>query len=154
MTTYALTGNDTFILDGCPNLRNDLADGSTINITGDSDSIGTATGKNNNTIFSDNRQGSNATVELRVLAGTKTDKDLNALSLRQDKDLPSFPLMSGTFAKRIGDGAGSITFLNYVLLGGVFKRKFPDVQENLNGETEQGVAVWTLFFAQCQRAII
>ena len=60
MTVYALTGNDTLIIN--ERVIKGLADGSTINITIDNDTIGTTTGKDDNTIFADNRQGSNATL--------------------------------------------------------------------------------------------
>ena len=150
MSVYALTGNDSFILND--RVLNDYTDGSTVEIAYDNDRVGMSTGKNNNTVYSDNRQGSNATVTLRIIRGSKDDKWLNGLSIEQDKDLPSFAVMNGSFTKRVGDGLGNVTFDNYVLLGGVFLR-YPDVQENLQGETEQGTAVYQLRFARAQRAL-
>lgn len=150
MTVYALTGNDTLIINDRP--INDFADNSTITLSFQNDRIGTSTGKNNNTIFSDNRQGSNATLELRLIRGSSDDIYFNSLSISQDSDLPSFSLMNGAFAKRIGDGQGKVAFDNYVLLGGAFQKN-PDVQENLNGETEQGVTVYTIFFSSAKRGI-
>ena len=49
MAVYALTGNDSLIIN--ERVINNLADGSTINITYDNDSVGISTGKNDNTIF-------------------------------------------------------------------------------------------------------
>lgn len=150
MSIYSLTGNDTFILND--RILNEFTDGSTVEITYSNDRVGISTGKNDNTIFSDNRQGNNATVTLRIVRGGAEDKWLNGLSIQQERDLPSFPLMNGVFTKRVGDGQGNITFDSYTLLGGVFQ-DFPDVQENLQGETEQGTTVYTLTFAKAQRGL-
>lgn len=150
MATYALTGNDTFILNN--KVFSDFADGSTINITFQNDRTGKTTGKNGNTVYATDKQGINVQVELRIIAGSKDDVWLNGLSLQQERDLPTFNLFNGSFTKRVGDGFGKVKFINYVLLGGVFDNNI-DTSENLQGETDQGIAVYRLFFAQAQRAI-
>lgn len=150
MAIYSLTGNDTLIIN--KRVFSELADNSTIELTFNNDRIGTSTGKNDNTIISDNRQGGNATLTLRVIRGSYEDTVLNGWSVLQDRDLPSFTLMSGTFTKRIGNGFGFVHFDNYVLQGGAFQRSV-EVQENLNGETEQAVAIYTIFFSKVTRAI-
>lgn len=150
MSVYSLTGNDNFILND--RVINELSDGSTIEIAYQNDRVGVSTGKNGNTVFAENKTGLNAVATLRVIRGGKDDKYLNSLSIQQNKDLPSFSLMNGSFTKRVGDGSGSVKFDNYVLLGGVFQR-FPDVQENLVGETEQGTVVYTIIFAKAERAL-
>lgn len=150
MTTYALTGNDNFILSN--RVIRDFTDGSTVEVAYQNDRVGVSTGKNGTTVYADNRQGTNAVITLRILRGSADDRWLNGLSVMQEKDLPSFPVMNGSFTKRIGDGNGNVRFDNYVLLGGVFQR-FPDAQENLQGETEQGTTVYQIFFAKAERAI-
>lgn len=151
MAVYALTGNDTLIIN--ERVINDLADGSTISITLDNDSVGVSTGKDDNTIFSDNRQGSNASLELRLIRGSAQDIYFNGLSIQQSRDLPSFSLMNGSFSKRIGDGFGEVRFDNYVLLGGVFTKRMPQANENLNGETDQGVSIYNIKFAIGSRSL-
>ena len=151
MAVYALTGNDTLIIN--ERVFNNLADGSTINITYDNDSVGVSTGKNDNTVFSDNRQGSNASIELRLVRGSEEDIYLNGLSIQQSRDLPAFSLLQGSFSKRVGDGFGSVKFDTYVLLGGVFTKRAPQVSENLNGETDQGVSIYNIKFATASRAL-
>lgn len=151
MAVYALTGADTLIIN--ERVIKDLADGSTINITLDNDSVGMSTGKDDNTVFSDNRQGSNATLELRLIRGSAQDIYFNGLSIQQSRDLPAFSLMKGSFTKRIGDGYGNVKFDNYVLLGGVFTKRMPQVNENLNGETDQGVSVYNIKFAIGSRSL-
>jgi hypothetical protein len=150
MAIYALTGNDSLILND--RVIKELSDGSTIEVSYQNDRIGMSTGKNNNTVIAENRQGLNASLTLRVVRGGADDRWLNGLSIQQDKDLPSFNLINGSFTKRIGNGQGSVKYDNYTLLGGVFNR-FPDVQENLVGDTEQGTVVYTIMFAQCQRGL-
>ena len=150
MAVYALTGNDTFILND--RVLNDMADGSTIAITFSNEKTGHSTGKNGNTVYSTDKQGLNAECELRLIAGSQDDIWLNGLSIQQERDLPSFTLLNGSFTKRIGDGTGKVRFINYVLLGGVVRQNV-DTQENLQGDTEQGLAIYRLFFAQAERAI-
>ena len=150
MAVYALTGNDTFVLNN--RVYKDFADGSTITIDFPNERTGKTTGKNGNTIYSTNKQGVNATVELRLIAGSSDDIFMNGLSVQQERDLPTFTLLTGRFAKRIGDGSGKVTFVNYILTGGVIDN-FVNTNENLQGETEQGIAIYRLFFAEAQRAI-
>ena len=151
MATYALTGNDVFTLNERP-IQQDLADGSVVEIAYNNDRVGISTGKNRNTVFADNQTGCNATVTLRVLKATPTDRYLNGLSAQQDNDFVAFSLLRGTFTKRVGDGNGKVSFDNFTLLGGAFQR-YQDASENNTGETEQGVTIYQLIFAQAKRAI-
>lgn len=150
MSTYALTGNDTVILN--ERVIKDMADGSIVEISYQNDRVGVTTGKNDNTVFAEDRTGSNAVLTLRVIRGSADDRWLNGLSIQQNRDLPSFTLLRGAFTKRVGNGYGSITYDNYVLIGGVFQR-YPDIQENLQGETEQGSTVYQIIFAKAERAL-
>jgi len=150
MSVYALTGNDNLILN--ERVLKDYTDGSTVEIAFQNDRVGISTGKNGNTVYSTNKTGLNVTVTLRVIRGSSDDKWLNGLSIQQERDLPSFSVLNGSFSKRVGNGFGEVTFDEYILLGGVFQR-YADVQENLVGETEQGTAVYTLIFAQAKRAL-
>lgn len=150
MATFALTGNDTLTLNA--RVFKDFADGSTITISRPNEMTGQTTGKNGNTIFATNEQGRNAEVELRIIGGSDDDKYLNGLLIQQKRDLPTFALMTGTFTKRIGDGQGNVNFVNYALKGGVFRQDI-DTNENLQGETEQGISIYRLFFAEAERAI-
>lgn len=150
MAVYSLTGSDTFILQD--RVFNDFADGSTITITFPNEKTGHTTGKNGNTVFATDKQGLNAECELRLIAGSKDDIWLNGKNIDQERDLPAFSLLNGSFTKRVGDGSGNVRFINYVLLGGVIRQNI-DTNENLQGETDQGIAVYRLFFAQAERGI-
>ena len=150
MSTFALTGNDTVILN--ERVIKDMADGSIVEIAYQNDRVGVTTGKNDNTVFAENRTGSNAVLTLRVIRGSEDDRWLNGLSIEQNKDLPSFSLLRGAFTKRVGNGYGSISYDNYILIGGAFQR-YPDTLENLQGETEQGSTVYQIVFAKAERAL-
>lgn len=150
MSIFALTGNDTVILN--ERVIKDMADGSIVEIAYPNDRVAITTGKNDNTVYAEDRTGSNATLTLRVIRGSADDRWLNGLSIQQNRDLPSFTLLRGAFTKRVGDGYGSISYDNYVLIGGVFT-KYPETQENLQGETEQGSTVYTITFAKAERAL-
>ena len=93
MATYALTGNDTFVINN--RVYKDFADGNTITIDFPNEKTGKTTGKNGNTVFATNKQGANATVELRLIAGSADDIFTNGLSVGQDRDLPTFTLLTG-----------------------------------------------------------
>ena len=151
MAVYALTGADDLIINDRP--ITEFTDNSTIQITFPNEKVGSSTGKNANTVFATNEQGRNVQVELRILAGGKDDAFLNGLSIQQERDLPSFTLMNGSFSKRVGDGSGNVKRINYTLLGGVISQGI-DAQENLTGDTEQGTALYRMTFAQGARAII
>lgn len=150
MSTFALTGNDTLILN--ERVIKDMADGSIVEIAYQNERVGITTGKNDNTIYAENRTGSNAVLTLRVIRGSADDRWLNGLSIQQNRDLPSFVLLRGAFTKRVGNGFGEISYDNYVLIGGVFQN-YPDTQENLQGETEQGSTVYTIIFSRAERAL-
>lgn len=151
MPTHAVTGNDTLTING--RVFKDFADQSTITIEFGNTRVGHTTGKNGNTVYAADKQGQNATLTLRLIAGSADDIYLNGLSVQQERDLPAFELMTGTFAKRIGDGNGGVKFINYALRGGVFEN-YVNTQENLQGDTEQGIAVYTIWFSQADRGIV
>ena len=77
MTQFALTGNDNLILSD--RVIKDFTDGSTIELTFSNDRVGISTGKNDTTVYADNRQGGNATLTLRILRGSADDIWLNRL---------------------------------------------------------------------------
>lgn len=151
MAQFSLTGEDDLFLNNYQ--IKDLTDNSTITITFPNEKVGISTGKNGNTVYSENKQGENVQVELRILAGSDSDAFLNGLSIQQGRDLPSFIVIDGSFSKRIGNGKGGMKRINYTLLGGVFTQNV-DTQENTTGDTEQGTAVYRLTFASGTRAIV
>lgn len=144
MPVYNLTGADTIVLND--RVFNNLADGDAVTIAFANDLVTGSTGKNKNTIFALNEQGNNAAVTMRVMRGSSDDQFLNTLLTTMLKDFAAFPLINGSFVKRLGDGTGEVVVNNYQLTGGTFLRNV-DTKDNVQGDTEQGVAVYNLWFA-------
>ena len=146
----ALTGKDTISING--RILNDFGDGDTCHLTFPNDLMVVKTGKNGNSIYAFNAPGQQVEVVLRVIRGSSDDKFLNQLLALMKNSPPSFVLMSGTFVKNIGDGAGSITADTYILSGGVFKKQ-TEAKENMDGDTEQAISIYTLTFTNSPRTI-
>jgi hypothetical protein len=74
------------------------------------------------------------------------------LLAQQNANFAGTVLLTGTFIKKLGDGAGNITSDTYVLAGGIFQ-KIPEGKTNVEGETEQSVAIFMIKFASAVRII-
>lgn len=149
-TTVAISGKDTITING--RILNDFADGTVAEITFPNDLVTLKTGKSGNTIYGLNNTGRQCEVNLRLIRGGVDDKFLNALLLTQLSDFASFTLLTGTFVKNMGDGAGNITLDTYIMSGGTIKRPV-DAMESSDGDANQSVSVWHLQFSNGPRAI-
>ena len=150
MQATALTGKDTIKIND--RILNDFADGNTAELTFPNDLMAVKTGKNGNSIYAFNATGRQCEVVLRVLRGSADDKFLNNSLAVMELDPASFTLLQGEFVKQVGDGAGKVTQDIYILSGGAFKKR-TDVKENVEGDTEQAVAVYTIVFSNAPRTI-
>jgi hypothetical protein len=150
MTLMTLTGEDTIILNEA--VLTDLADGDVGTLDFPNDIMAMSTGKNKNTIFAKDESGCNAELVVRVPRGSSDDKRLNGLFQSQENNFTGFVLLSGAVVKRLGDGAGNITYDTYPLEAGMFRRAV-DVASNVNGDTNQGVSIYTIRFALATRAL-
>jgi len=150
MSLVSITSDDTLTL--WDRVFDDLADGTTVNAEFQSDKADMKTGKNKNTIVARNEQGNNAILTLRVVAGSSDDRFLSSKSDSQDADFTGFVMASGSFIKKFGDGQGNRVRAVYTMNGGAFSKNVGG-QENVEGNTDQGVAVYTMKFAVCKRNI-
>lgn len=150
MSTYSITGDDTFAING--HVITDFADGDISTITFPNKKTNIKTGKNQNSIFARNMTGYNAEVVLRVMRGSGDDKFLSSLDATQENDFAAFTLLSGEFTQRSGDGKAGVSRIIYPLQGGTFDQ-IVDGKGNVEGETDQGVAIYRLMFAVGQRQI-
>lgn len=148
--SYALTGADTIIINDIP--LKDFADGDIGTLEMNNDLFAMSTGKNGNTIFAYDESGRNATLTVRVLMSSNDDKRLNGL-VPKHEGFASTVLLNGSVVKMVGDGQGNISYNTYLLKGGLIQRK-PNMTSNVNGETQQGVAEYTIQFADCERSIV
>lgn len=150
MPAIALSGSDTI------NLNNrvfaDLADGNCVELTFPNDIANVKTGKNGNSIYGLNESGKQCEVKLRILRGSADDKFLNGLLSQQNSNFAGTVLLIGQFIKKIGDGQGNITSDTYVMSGGVFTKQV-EGKTNVEGETDQSIAMYTIKFSNAPRAL-
>lgn len=152
MSKVSLSGSDTVVLNQQP--LSDFADGNCVELVFPNGIANVKTGKNGNAIFGYNASGVQAEVKMRMIRGGNDDKFLmNLLNLQNNPaNFASTVLLSGTFIKKLGDGAGNVTSDTYVLAGGIFE-KIPEGKSNVEGETDQSVAIYMIKFASAVRVI-
>lgn len=150
MGAVALSGNDTIILNN--RVLNDLADGNCAELTYPNDIANVKTGKNGNSIYGLNESGKQSELKLRVLRGSDDDKFLNNLLSQQQANFAGTILLAGQFIKKIGDGQGNITSDTYINSGGVFTKQI-EGKTNVEGETEQSIAIYMIKFSNSPRVL-
>ena len=145
----AYTGSD--ILDFADGLITDVADGDTVVITYPNELMAMKTGKNGNSVAVHNEMGREADVTIRVIKGSPDDKRLNGIVTAWKNRLDSFSPVSATFTKVItvdGGVANEVTSLRF----GV-PTKPVETKENVEGDTEQAISVYSFRFADSDRAL-
>ena len=151
----SLTGNDTVMI-GAAGLAlrtfADFGDGDTAVLDFPNNLVEAKTGKNGNTIYAFNATGQVVTATIRVLRGSLDDKYLNSEMNSYLGDPAAYPLLAGEFIKRVGDGTGTVVNDTYSITGGIVQ-KFPVVKENVEGDTEQAISIYTIIFANTERSI-
>lgn len=150
MGAVAMSGSDTLSINN--HVFADFADGNVAELTFPNDIAAVKTGKNGNSIYGLNESGRQADLKIKVLRASADDKFMNSLLAQQQNDFAGFPLMIGQFIKKIGDGQGNITSDTYVCSGGVFTKQV-EGKTNVEGETDQSTATYTLRFSNAPRAI-
>lgn len=150
MSSVALTGNDTIIING--RILNDLADADAATLDFPNDKAAAKVGKNGNVVYAYNATGKLCNVTLRIVRGSDDDKYLNALMIQQDANFAGTVLNDGEFIKKIGNGQGKVLKDIYIMSGGLFT-KGVNAKSNSEGDTEQSVSVYSLVFANAPRAL-
>lgn len=150
MSAISLSGDDSVVINN--QVLSDFADGNVVELTFPNDIAQLKVGKNQNAIYGFNATGQMAEVKLRLIRGSKDDQFMNSLLIEQNSNFAGFPLMIGTFVKKLGDGAANITSDTYILSGGIFQKQV-EALSNVEGETTQSVSIYMMKFAQAPRAI-
>ncbi len=150
MSKISMTGDDTIIIDN--RSLADLADNDCVALSFPNEIATIKTGKNGNSIFALNESGKQADLILRVLRGSADDKILNGRMAQQDANFAGFVLINGEFIKKVGDGSGKITSDTYIASGGVFGKRV-EAKSNVEGDTEQSIAIYNIKFAKAARVI-
>ena len=110
------------------------------------------TGKNGNSIYGLNETGKQAELKLKLIRGSSDDKYMLNLISQQQANFAGFPLMTGEFVKKIGDGTGKIANDTYITSGGIFT-KIPAAKSNVEGDTEQSTVTYTIKFSNAPRIL-
>lgn len=150
MATVSLSGADTISING--RVLADLADANCVELTFPNDIAAVKTGKNGNSLFALNESGRQCEMKLRLMRGSADDKFMNGLLSLQQSNFSGFPLIVGNFVKKLGDGAGNVTSDTYIASGGVFTKQV-EAKMNVEGDTEQSIAMYTMKFTNTPRAI-
>jgi hypothetical protein len=150
MPTFAVTGNDTLVLNG--NVFNDLATDDVSMITFPNELVNIKTGKNGNSLIALSQQGYNANLVVKVSRGSSDDQFLNNILAGMSSNFVGTPLIVGSFTKMMGDGQGNTLSDVYTLAGGVIS-KIPEGKENTSGDTLQAETVYNIKFTNAGRSI-
>lgn len=145
----AYTGADILEFDG--ELLTNFADGDTAVITYPNELHGMKTGKNGNSVAAHNEMGREAECSIRLIKGSPDDKRLNSIVTAWKNRLDSFSPVNATFTKVItvdGGVANEITTLKFGI-----PTKSVETKENVEGDTEQAIAVYNFRFADSDRAL-
>jgi len=148
LQTVAMSGSDTITVNG--RVLANLADQNVGELTFPNNIANVKTGKNGNSIYSFNATGAQCDFKIRVIRGSDDDKYLNNLLTQQNANFAGFILMNGEFVKQIGDGRSNIIYDTYVLSGGVFEKNI-EAKSNVEGDTDQSVAVYMIKFTNAPR---
>ncbi len=147
--SVSLTGKD--VLQIGTRVLADFADGDVATLDFPNNVVEGKVGKNGNTIYAYNSTGKSSTLTLRLVRGSADDKYLNSELNLYLADTAGYPLLSGEFVKRVGNGE-SVTADVYVLSGGVIQ-KMPNVKDNVEGDTDTSITEWVVFFGNGERSL-
>lgn len=146
MAAVAMSGNDTVIIGTNNPPLAGLADGNVAELTFPNEIANVKTGKNGNSIFGLNETGRQCELKVRVIRGSADDQALQVLLSLQQNNFAGFPLINASLTKVIGDGTGKIISDTYNLSGGVFTKQV-EAKSNVEGDTEQSVAIYMMKFS-------
>jgi hypothetical protein len=150
MGTLSLLGSDTIKIGD--RILSDFGSGEVAKISYATELATVKTGKNGNTIFVQNASGFQASLEVRVIRGSADDKALQTFLTSYRSNPTAYSVQNAELSKKIGDGLGIVSSDTYVLTGGI-PTKQVEVVVNTEGDSEQGISVYTWVFATSDRAI-
>lgn len=150
MNQVSMTGSDTHKIND--RIITDLGDGDVSALTFPNEIATVKTGKNDNSIFALNASGQQAEQSMRVIRGSPDDKFLNNILETQMQNFAGFVLMNGEFVKQVGDGQGNVTADLYICSGGIMSKRV-EAKSNVEGDTEQSLAVYSIKWAKAIRVI-
>lgn len=150
MAVYNITSDSTLTLKD--RVIADFADDDVSSVTFPNDIVNMKTGKGGNTIYSKDETGRNAQLDLRIVRGSPDDRFFQELIQQIESDFASFEVIFGELKLRLGDGDGNVLNDTYTLEAGIISSNV-DAKDNVSGDTNQGVSVYNLMFANAKRSI-
>jgi hypothetical protein len=150
MAAVASSGNDSLTLNN--QIFTGLADGTVIELTFPNEIAAVKVGKNGSALFALNQSGNVADMVIRTVRSSADDIFMLQLQTQQQNNFSGTTLMQGSFVKAMGNGQGVVTNDTYILGSGIFS-KLTEAKSNVEGDTEQNVAIYHLKFAQAVRVI-
>lgn len=148
--SFRLTGDDTFILNN--RTLSDFADGDIAVITMPNNIASSVVGKGGNMIVAKDEQGVLGEITLRLLKSSDDDQWMHTYYQTYLADSALFVLGTGSLAKRMGLGDGSVIYDQYYLSCVHFTKQPSEATINVNGSTDQAVTVYT-FQAKIKRVL-
>lgn len=139
----AVAGNDVLIINGT--VITGHADGDAYKLEPQGPISQYKISKDGNSIVALQYTGILCKLTVRLVRDCPDDQVLNALLQSWIASPNTFSLMDATYVKSTGDGKGNVTDEVYSLAGGVFET-IPGATTNMDGNTEQSVTVYTLWF--------
>lgn len=143
------TGQD--ILKIGARILSNFADGDVATISYPNDLHGMKIGKYGNAIAAHNEQGNMAELTVRVLKGSPDDKYLNSYVIAWKNHLPSFAPQNAEFTKVItvdNSITNEVTSLDFLI-----PTRNVDTKDNVEGDTEQSVSVYSFRAGVSNRAL-
>lgn len=140
--SFRLTGDDTVIINN--RTLTDFAEGDIATITMPNNIAASTVGKNGNMIVAKDEQGVLGEITLRVLKSSSDDQFLHTYYQTYLADSALFVLGTGSLAKRMGVGDGSVIYDQYYMSCLHFTKQPSDATINVNGSTEQAVTIYTM----------
>ena len=145
----AYTGSDILEFNG--SLITNVANGDVVTITYPNELMGMVTGKNGNSVAVHNEMGREADAVIRVIKGSPDDKRLNGYVTAWKNRLDTFEPLSATFTKVITVDGGITNEVTTLRFGVPVKPV--ETRENVEGDVEQAIAVYSFRFADSDRAL-
>lgn len=139
----AIVGRDSLIIGG--QVITGLADGDAIKLEPNGPVAAMKVSKDGNSIYAMQYSGIVVKLTIRLVRGCLDDITLNGQLQSWISNPTGFQTLAGSYVKAIGDGKGNIINEVYTLAGGIFE-SIPGGMQNMDGNTEQAVTVYTLLF--------
>jgi len=149
MGTLSLTGADSIYFGS--RLLTSFSAGEVAKLTYANDLATVKTGKNGNTIYAYNASSSQSSLEIKIIKGSDDDAYLQERIQGYRSNPVGYIVDLVNITKSYGDGGGRVTNEQFLLQAGI-PTKQVEATVNVEGDTDQAIAVYTWTFANTLRS--